>query len=84
MRTLLSFIALFGFTTAKLGNALIDLRPMAKKIDVKKLRCGLLATGPEKMSGAVAINPAQAHACVLGVTAPSIQTSFRCGAKSAF
>ena len=35
MRTLLSFIALLGFTTTKLSNALIDLRPQPKKIKVR-------------------------------------------------
>ena len=46
MRMLLSFIALFGFTTTKLGNALIDLRPMAKKIDVKKIKVRITGYWP--------------------------------------
>ena len=46
MRTLLSFIALLGFTTAKLGNALIDLRPIAKKIDVKKIKVRITGYWP--------------------------------------
>ena len=74
MRTLLSILALFGLSTGKLGNALIDLRPMAKKIDVKRLKFGSLATGRVRMSGAVAINLARAPDCVLAATAPSIRT----------
>ena len=46
MRMLLSFIALFGFTTTKLGNELIDLRPMAKKIDVKKIKVRITGYWP--------------------------------------
>ena len=46
MRTLLSFIALLGFTTTKLGNALIDLRPIAKKIDVKKIKVRITGYWP--------------------------------------
>ena len=46
MRTLLSFIALFGFTTTKLSNALIDLRPIAKKIDVKKIKVRITGYWP--------------------------------------
>jgi len=46
MRTLLSILALFGFSTAKLGNALIDLRPIAKKIDVKKIKVRITGYWP--------------------------------------
>jgi hypothetical protein len=46
MRTLLSFIALLGFTTTKLSNALIDLRPIAKKIDVKKIKVRITGYWP--------------------------------------
>jgi 3D (Asp-Asp-Asp) domain-containing protein len=46
MRTLLSFIALLGFTTTKISNALIDLRPVAKKIDVKKIKVRITGYWP--------------------------------------
>jgi 3D (Asp-Asp-Asp) domain-containing protein len=46
MRTLLSILALFGLSTGKLGNALIDLRPIAKKIDVKKIKVRITGYWP--------------------------------------
>ena len=46
MRTLLSILALLGFTTTKLSNALIDLRPIAKKIDVKKIKVRITGYWP--------------------------------------
>ena len=46
MRTLLSILAVFGFSTGKLGNALIDLRPIAKKIDVKKIKVRITGYWP--------------------------------------
>lgn len=46
MRTLFSIFALFGFTTTKLSNALIDSRPIAKKIDVKKIKVRITGYWP--------------------------------------
>ena len=46
MRTLLSILALLGFTTIKLGNPLIDLCPIAKKIDVKKIKVRITGYWP--------------------------------------
>ena len=46
MRTLLSIMALVSLSTVKLGNALIDLRPIAKKIDVKKIKVRITGYWP--------------------------------------